>query len=324
MDRAARAALLASTLALASCTLFSLDHLQGLDDGGGNSGGDGSGANNSDGGSTSEGAGGGGAGNPDGGNGAGATSSTGGTGTGGGAGYAECILADGPALFFAMSGDQTEPSQGSIGGDGSYGGGHALASPIVSGGDDAHTFDQASTPGQLSFDGASPIFGGFSPFSIEMWVRIPSPVPTDELFRFSSGLDRLTLEIQSGVSGGEDSFRFRYRTTAGDERYSIHYLELDDAPAEVHHVVAVYRQTAETIFDGSGTADDLLIYVDGTLVEPSGFGDPVPMFTVTGQLLIGGGFTGAIDDLAVYSRELSAAEVLEHFEIGGGDQPCIP
>jgi len=147
-------------------------------------------------------------------------------------------------------------------------------------------------------------------------------VPTKELFGFGPGADRLSLEMQAGIADGPDSFRFRYRTTAGDDRAAVHFLELDDEPGEIHHVVAVYRQTAATIFDGSGTANDLLVYVDGVLAQPTGCCSEVPMFTVTAPLQIGNGFAGTLDEVAVYDRELTPAEILEHFQLGSGAQRC--
>lgn len=255
----------------------------------------------------------------------GAAGDAGGDSTSNGAGlaYAGCIIGDGPAVFLAMSGSGSEPNEGSLGGSGLYAGAHALVKPgLVSDGDDAHTFHVEGRSGELSLDGASSVLGGFQPFSIELWVRPSLPLVPNDLIRFASGLDRVTLEIEPRLEAeAYDSFRFRYQTAAGEERRSQHFLELDD-PSEIHHVVGVYRQTRATAFAGDGTADDMLLYLDGALVGATGCCSEAPMPSLSAPLQVGIGFAGALDDVAVYDRELTAAEIFEHFALGSGELPC--
>ena len=76
-----------------------------------------------------------------------------------------------------------------------------------------------------------------------------------------------------------------------------------------HHVVAVYNN------------DHYKLYKDGILQDStSGLGScqGIPLAEDVGDLILGYGFTGKLDDILIYNREISPAEVAELFAL----QPC--
>lgn len=318
LSRAAGALTAALTLASASCTLISLDQLQqgsSASDGGG---GDGAGAAGA-GGSMNDGAG------AQGGGGA-TTTDGGGENVGGFGGapegptYEECILEDMPAVFFHMSGVATEPNVGTLGGTGTYAGDHTTVPGLVEGDDFAASMEM-EFGNLLNFPGAASVFEEYDAYSIEVWVRLPEELESRDLVRYYEGSSLTRIDLQRRFDkSGTDSIRFRVRA-GGLEREAFVDRDLVGAAGDVMHIVAVYRQTAETVF-ANGVADDMLLYVDAELVDPDGSGAEVALPTVTGTLDIANGFDGTIDEVAVYPRELTPEEIERHYARGAGE-PCV-
>jgi hypothetical protein len=145
-------------------------------------------------------------------------------------------------------------------------------------------------------------FSDTSSFSLSVWIRSSSATTQRIIHKFdgTSGY-RLRLQSTGAVlfqlrSGGAQlAGRTTTATTFGD--------------GEWHHITATYN--------GSGAASGMTIYVDGAL-EPSVIGldslagsiDTTEPFRI-GEGDVGGfeSFTGNIDDVAVYSKELSSGEV---------------
>ncbi|MFO0550699.1 MAG: LamG-like jellyroll fold domain-containing protein [Polyangiaceae bacterium] len=296
-----------AAISLAGCTLVSLDYLQS---------GEGGSANGGAGGTTSS----------------STTSSTMSTSSGamGGAGgstnpptYGDCVLASGPAIYLRMSNASTatEPNLGTLGGSATYVGDVASGPSLIADDDPSASF--AAMGSELVFSGAESLFGGYSPFSIEVWLKAPPTIDLASVFRYSDGTNVLALDVRPrGVPDGMDAFELRY-SDATSLRSTTHFLDLLAPPEPVHHVVAVYQQTASTAFDGAGDADDLLLYVDGSLVEPAGHGDAVPLPTFTADIVIGLGFFGLVDDLAIYDRALDATEVKAHADAADDPSSCL-
>lgn len=70
-------------------------------------------------------------------------------------------------------------------------------------------------------------------------------------------------------------------------------------------------------FNGSA----MTVYVDGSSVGPPW---SVGLNTAASRLQVGSGFTGNLDEVAVYNRVLSATEVTAHFLASGNSQPPAP
>ncbi|MBL9021618.1 MAG: hypothetical protein JNL21_05435 [Myxococcales bacterium] len=251
------------------------------------------------------------------------TSSTG-TGDGGGGSaptYDACVTALGPVARFRLDDASTadEPNLGSWGGVAVASGTRMGEAPLVDGSLSATSFapDGALTLATPAFFGSQ---GGYQPFSIELWFRAPSSF-SEEVVSVQMGMALLYLRIQERMDPmGLDSIQFRALDPSHD-RGVIENLDLaDGAP---HHLVAVYRQTAATVFT-SGSADDLVIYVDGVPTANLATGIEAPIPAMDGPLVIGGGFGGPLDELAIYPVELPPATVAALTALGNGQLVDCP
>lgn len=277
----------------------------------------------------------GGAGGTDGGGGATAsTSNTGGQGGSpaqGGAGgsggtapiYDACVLADGPSLYLRMTPSASpETNLGSLGGSATVTGFSAAGPSLVTGGDGARTLlSGTGDAGSLAFD--APVFtGGQTSTTIELWFRAPDWAAATYPLVVGASPAALTLRLERRFDvSGLDAIYF-VGHNGPDVREVRHFVDLLEPPAQDHHLVVVYRQSATTVFDGGGDSDDLLVYLDGQLVEPAGHGDPVSVAPVAPPLTLGEGYQGLLDELAVYPVELSAARIQAHFDAGRDGVPC--
>jgi RHS repeat-associated protein len=81
------------------------------------------------------------------------------------------------------------------------------------------------------------------------------------------------------------------------------------ANGQWHYLVVTFNGSAMTV------------YVDGSSIGPPW---NIGLSTDPTKLLVGNGFTGNLDDVAVYNRVLSASEVLAHFLASGNSQPPAP
>jgi hypothetical protein len=160
-----------------------------------------------------------------------------------------------------------------------------------------------------------------SGFSIEVWVNIPEAEVCDGSVIFvgrHAGIPAWWV----GCDHGTNSAVFSLRDSAGNGK------EISDGPAlndgEWHHVVAVH--------DGANNLVQL--YVDGSLAASamtSFTGDWVSQKEINfGYYKVIYGppyyhFSGTLDEIAVYNRALSSAEIAYHYaKVLGGKGYCEP
>jgi hypothetical protein len=246
----------------------------------------------------------------------------GGDGTGGAAPtYDTCVSSLGPVVRLKLD-DATamaEPNLGTWGGMATGAGTRTTESPIVVGSIAATSF---SPDGTLTLDGPA-FFGtqqGYQPFSIAFWVSAPQSF-SDDVFAVSAGTALLFVRIVERQSmDGLDSISLRYIDTGVDRGVTENLDLMDGAP---HFVVAVYRQTAATMFVG-GTADDLVIYVDGVPTSNLATGTEVPISPIDAPIVFGGGFGGPIDELTIFPFEVSVDVAVALTAFGQGQTAACP
>jgi hypothetical protein len=115
---------------------------------------------------------------------------------------------------------------------------------------------------------------------------------------------------------GSDAIELRILWATGEERWVTHFLDLEEPAEQVFHVVAVYRQTGDTVFAGDGSADDMVIYLNGAPTGDLAGNDTIFVPKLTAPLLIGNGFTGLLDEVAVYPFEMDPLDVARHYAFG--------
>ncbi|HUF61911.1 MAG TPA: LamG-like jellyroll fold domain-containing protein [Verrucomicrobiales bacterium] len=154
--------------------------------------------------------------------------------------------------------------------------------------------------GQLAADASIP---SLQSMTLSMWVEQD---PADQ---------GASMLLAKGVAAGDP---FALATNVVGESNPVLWF-VQEAPiiqtepvlntGQTHHVVVTH-------LDENGLAPGATrtrVYVDGQLVdevlEPSGYEDVAPSVIQIGALNGGFGFTGVIDDVQIYSRELSDEEV---------------
>jgi hypothetical protein len=303
---------LALALTTAGCSLaFSLDELQS---GGTGAGGSGTGGSSGDGGEGAS-------------SGPGSTITT---GAGGAASpYATAVIDDAPAIYLRLGEPSVEPNLGSLGGEALYDDPHAVAPSLVPGElDGSATFDDPATSldepgenddGQLTLTLGTPppntVFDGARAFTIELLLTADEALESSELLLVDDATGGVRIFAQRRFAlDGLDQIAFAMRDDAHDFTALSSYCNLD-FPAEgvpelwtfVHdpaepHPLAVYR-------DGT-RCDDASTQATTDLVMPA----------MTAPLRVGRGFSGRLDELAVYPRALDDAARCAHLTAAG--KPC--
>ncbi len=230
--------------------------------------------------------------------------------------YVRAVEGDGPTSYWRLG----EIAQNSTtGGDlngvnpGTYpasGCAHATTGPINGDSSGAATFN-GSTCAITVPDSPSLRFAKDQPFSIDAWVKTSSLSGQSIIAKMNNAAPFTGWDFI--VASGKLQFQLTdtWSTNALSKQGSTD-LTLNGAPW--HHVAATY--------DGSATAGGINLYVDGVLDAPSSTvntltGDPRYATPVTiGSRSAGRFFTGSLAEIAVYSRELSADQIMAHRTAG--------
>lgn len=233
--------------------------------------------------------------------------------------YEALILADGPLAYWRMgiSSGRIVPDRTGRGNDlVLQGTGHELGVPgaIVGDGDGAIEFDGVSSRA-IATNARAFDFEGRHPFSIECWfLRRPRTNAPEYQYIVNSsigdGASRTgyALWIAPPEGGNSDPHGgFEWMTSGGDIQVNG---ALPPADEFVHYVA---------VFDGTKA----LLYTDGVSDFTSLTGPGEQTARVT-DFVIGGDYdgsecvSGVIDEVAIYDRALSPAEVARHLSAGRG------
>jgi hypothetical protein len=239
------------------------------------------------------------------------------------------VLGDAPSIYLRLGATSVEPNLGSLGGDALYDLPHAVAAGLIPGElDGSATFDDPLTAlddpdenddGQLTLalDPPPPeaVFEGARAFTIELLIAADEALETSELALVDDATGGVRVLAQRRFApDGLDQIAFAIRDDAHDFTALVSYCNVDfplDAEPElwtfVHdpaepHPLAVYR-------DGT-RCDDAATQATTALTLPA----------MTAPLRVGRGFSGRLDELAVYPRALDAAARCTHLTAAG--KPC--
>jgi hypothetical protein len=204
------------------------------------------------------------------------------------------------------------------------GGAHATTSGIAT-----TTFYTAGKIGQgFNFDGVNDYvsasnestfdFAHTQPFSLAAWIN-PNPTFDNQEIDIITKADPSTFQGYAWYITDAGQITFFLQNNFSNT-ITTRTLTARQAPAnQWTHLVATY--------DGSGTEAGLKLYVNGQTISmvPSAAGTVTDILT-NENLLIGDdaetdtccNFGGKIDDVRVYNRQLSATEVIQLYNQGGG------
>ncbi len=177
----------------------------------------------------------------------------------------------------------------------------------------AYKFDNRGTTEQFLSNTQTAFLNNLPTFSVSLWY-----LPIDNTIR---GVDLEGLVVRKDSGGNSDKFGEWYvglydcrRVLFSQDNFVWANRTQTDCQDEIdfltdnwHHVVAVK------------SGDDYKIYFNGTLAETaSGVADWNINYTPAmdiGDLLIGKLYTGDIDDIMIFNKELSQQEVTELFNL---------
>jgi hypothetical protein len=248
--------------------------------------------------------------------------------------WEHCVASKQPRLHFRMSGSITEPNLGTLESapEATYFPPHATVPSLLDGDDDgASSFDDPTTEigdrgedesGRLELADPGDL-DGYGTFSLELWFRMPPSFDAGSLVERATGTGGFRLELQPRiVSDGLDQVTFFFfddtqTQLTYDERRRQLIRNVDlGGENEVHHVVVIYERDSTTNFDQAGNGDDLRIWVDGTPTTTKACCGPVLLPLIDAPLTIGNGYSGAIDEVVLYDRALTPAEIQKHHAVG--------
>ncbi|HTJ82039.1 MAG TPA: LamG-like jellyroll fold domain-containing protein [Polyangiaceae bacterium] len=255
----------------------------------------------------------------------GSTSTT--TAQGGGPAYEDLVLADGPLLYFHMDHATTEPNLGTRGAanDGEQTAPAALVSSVLPvSADDATSYDDPThdldasgedDTGHLAVPALGAFFGAAQPFTIELWARLPTEDEVESA-ALASGTEAGGGFVISTTERFDAAGLDQVKVAFADDMMTYDYYSLcnfDDwtDPSPRHFAF---------VFDPTQT-HALAIYVDGLRCDDGpngGINTPAYDFpTIDPALSFGTGWSGAVDEVALYDTALSAGAICAHAEAGG-------
>ena len=252
------------------------------------------------------------------------------TGAGGDASpYASTVLDDAPAIYLRLGESSIEANLGALGGEALHDAPHAVAPSLVPGElDGSATFDDPAAsldePGEnddgqlaLALDPPPPeaVFEGTRPFTIELLIAADEALETSAIALVDDATGGVRVFAQRRFTpDGLDQIAFAIRDDAHDFTALASFCNLDfpaDGTPElwafIHdptepHPLAIYR---------NGTrCDDATTQATTDLTLPA----------MTAPLRIGRGFSGRLDEFAVYPRALDDAARCAHLAAAG--KPC--
>ena len=172
------------------------------------------------------------------------------------------------------------------------------------------TFSNGAVDRGADFDGEAhavlghaAIFDRDKPFSAAFWLKVNAKqkVPVFQQTEGGKGISVWLDDFE--LAGIQQRVPRLYLKFASAEGSAIELRTADRLPwpANMNHFVLSY--------DGSGKAAGLRVIVNGTAVRTEVTRDTLTASTTTGAPLEFVAFKGKVDDLRLYTRELSAAEI---------------
>lgn len=224
--------------------------------------------------------------------GAAGTGGAGGDGGTGGAGGSETgIPTQGLEAFYSFEGDASD--QSNAGNDATLGGGATADGELVMGDNDT---DFLSVP--------SAVLDGLVDFTVAAWVRLDV-------------LRNENRQLISGANAQEDNallLWYREQTdewlvgiNSGDSAFAVDSTIED---MDWHHVALVRSGTSAVLYlDGAQLGDPVVVPGDALDVDPGGLIFGQDQDEVGGGFDAGESWAGSLDNLRIYNRALSQAEV---------------
>lgn len=218
--------------------------------------------------------------------------------------YRTAVLADGPIAYWPLDEAPGEIVAHEIvgGKNASFSGTVGFGAAGISG-----TGMEKTTENQVLEVGDYFDFAGKTAFTLEAWARPTLKNDYQAVFRKrAAGANGGLITYFRASDPLNPGFKMSQETTGASGRAVS--VDVDPSFANAYHHVVVTYDPAST------TSARVLLYVDG--VRTSGSDDDLPAVDTAQVFWIGYGYTGFLDELAIYAKALDAERVLAHFQLG--------
>lgn len=243
--------------------------------------------------------------------------------------YETVVAADNPVSYWRLN-----ESSGTTANDRTDGNAGTIEGGVTLGQSGALVTDAAHPNSAMTFDGATGDIFKSSPatawnlditgdITLEAWIKPAAPL--------ASGPSQTILQKGSGF-GGDLNYQYRLQLYQGNQWRGCVYAEGTGGTTVDHCVLAPTPPPPSTtdwthlvLTRGGNT---LTLYVNGVVTGPPDTATTGNLQTKKGGLRIGragtsdtppGFFKGGIDEVAIYSTALTAAQVQRHYEVGLGN-----
>jgi hypothetical protein len=218
-------------------------------------------------------------------------------------GYAGTVAADGPVSYWRLGETSGTSAADSVGSStGTYRNGVTVGSPSLLGSDSANRAAALDGVNDAVSVPSSPGLSPTGPVSAEAWIR-PGALPAAGNFAsVASKAGSYSLQFNGS--------QLEFTTMQGATKRRVQAPAGSIVAGQTYHVVGTYDGTTQRLF------------VNGAQVASGSFSGPLTANTasvVLGSWDAASEFLpGTIDDVAVYAKALTPAQVANHYNKGGG------
>lgn len=226
-------------------------------------------------------------------------------------GYQATVLRDAPVAYYRMGdGGSTMFDSSGHDRDGTYFGGHSVASTLVAGGDSARFFDGVDAYAQANISGIPFQTIDAQPVTLECWVNIPSGFDSGYIAHLAGGDVTTTAGSYIQIFGNGSLITVTANTASVNSVIATPGNAVDTD----HHIVAVWSGSALTVWiDGVSYTAAVTGAGSGGKPEANSLHVGGLVATPVGVLV---GIEATIDEVAVYDYALTAAQVARHYLSG--------
>lgn len=228
--------------------------------------------------------------------------------------YSDAVLADGPLAYYRLAETAGPTATDEMGNyDGIYGSSVAFSQVPAKQIDGTSITDANSAGGTVAIPAnAIALPAGSYGFTIEAWVNVAGTATKPILGGRKTATANTVLDFcigSNGVSGGSGELTALVRDD-GKSGLSSLLTGVIINDGLWHHTALVLTDTDLTIYlDGASIASQSHSMVNALTPDNSYFGREAR----NGWL-----FTGGMDELAIYSKALTALEILNHYDAAAG------
>ncbi|SLM30995.1 exported hypothetical protein [Desulfamplus magnetovallimortis] len=225
----------------------------------------------------------------------------------------QTILDDNPVAYWAADGDATDSAN-------SYDGAFVDGDVNYTTGANGQAFEFSGDGEEVNIDGTADALNfGTGDFTVEVWFRFNSGAPLNQEF----GIINKNIYWQNTPGWGIEAGTFR---PLCDRTKFVAAFYLTNGSWSTDIVVNTFALDFDEWYHivGVREGDTLKVYINGSLTGQYTAPSVTANVNNTTPIRIGQHawrepFNGAIDEVALFNRALTADEIYSHFQTGGGE-----